>query len=234
MNIAVILAGGCGKRMGSQLPKQFLKIKDKTIIEHTIDVFENNCNIDRIDIVMHEDYFDMIEDIISHSNWSKIQMIINGGKERYESSYNAIKQYSIFDNDKILFHDAVRPMVSDRIIDDVITALDKYNAVMTAIPSTDTIVEIEEDGDSGLFVQNIPDRNRICRAQTPQGFKVSIIRQAYEIAINDSEFRSTDDCGVVKKYLPKEKIYIVEGDERNVKITYQEDLERIKRLIIKN
>ena len=219
MTLAVILAGGTGKRMGAQVPKQFLKVGDKTIIEFTIDAFEKNALVDTIAVVMHQDYFTTMENIIANSNWNKVRAIISGGTERSDSSYNAIRFFSNHMDAKIIFHDAVRPMVSDSAIDNVIKALDRFNAVMTAIPSTDTIAVAE-----GGFVKSIPDRNTLMRVQTPQAFRFETIEEAYDIALTDPGFICTDDCGVVKKYLPDEPIAIIRGDERNIKITYPEDL----------
>ncbi|MBO4744642.1 MAG: 2-C-methyl-D-erythritol 4-phosphate cytidylyltransferase [Bacteroidales bacterium] len=223
MTIAVILAGGTGKRMGAQVPKQFLKVGEKTIIEFTIDAFEKNALVDTIAVVMHQDYFTTMENIIANSKWNKVRAIISGGTERSDSSYNAIRFFSNHKDAKIIFHDAVRPMVSDSAIDNVIKALDRFNAVMTAIPTTDTIAVAE-----GGFVKSVPDRNTLMRVQTPQAFRFETIKEAYDIALTDPGFVCTDDCGVVKKYLPDEPIAIIRGDERNIKITYPEDLKYLK------
>ena len=223
MTIAVILAGGTGKRMGAQVPKQFLKVGEKTIIEFTIDAFEKNALVDTIAVVMHQDYFTTMENIIANSKWNKVRAIISGGTERSDSSYNAIRFFSNHMDAKIIFHDAVRPMVSDSAIENVIKALDRFNAVMTAIPTTDTIAVAE-----GGFVKSIPDRNTLIRVQTPQAFRFETTKKAYDIALTDPGFVCTDDCGVVKKYLPDEPIAIIRGDERNIKITYPEDLKYLK------
>ena len=118
MNIAVILAGGSGNRLGSELPKQFLKVAGKKLIEHTIDVFENNEHIDEIAIVSREDYIPQIEQIIVDNHYRKVNKVLCGGKERYHSSLSAIAAYTD-DEDNLIFHDAVRPLVNDRIIDEL-------------------------------------------------------------------------------------------------------------------
>lgn len=219
-NIAVILAGGTGSRLGHSTPKQFFKIAGKTVIEHTIEVFEANIHIDEIAIVIHESFVSVVENMILVNEWKKVKKVLMGGKERYESSLAAIKAYAEFPDANLIFHDAVRPLVNHRIINDVIKSLNKYNAVDVAVPATDTIIQVNE---SGEFIQNIPNRNFLRRGQTPQGFKVLTIEKAYSIGLQDKDFKSTDDCGIVVKYLPEEKVFVVPGEEFNMKLTYKED-----------
>lgn len=120
----------------------------------------------------------------------------------------------------LIFHDAVRPLVNNRIISDCISALKTYNAVDVAIKTTDTIIQAS----STDCITGIPLREHLRNGQTPQAFKLSTIKRAYELALQDSEFRTTDDCGVVYKYLPEESVYIVNGEQFNMKLTYKEDL----------
>ncbi|MBR6067863.1 MAG: 2-C-methyl-D-erythritol 4-phosphate cytidylyltransferase [Bacteroidales bacterium] len=221
MNIAVILAGGVGSRLGYSTPKQFLKVAGKTVIEHTIDIFDNNSLIDEIAVVIHPLYIDEMENIVVRNQWKKVKRILKGGDERYMSTLSAIESYKGCDDCNMIFHDAVRPLVNNRIIKDVIDALNKYDAVDVAVPATDTIIEVDEDG---KFIDKIPKRKLLRRGQTPQAFKYSIIAKAYEKALKDSDFVSTDDCGTVVKYMPEVKIFVVEGDESNMKLTYKEDL----------
>jgi 2-C-methyl-D-erythritol 4-phosphate cytidylyltransferase len=226
-NIAIILAGGTGSRLEFNVPKQFLKIAGKTVIEHSVDAFEKNDKIDEIAIVIHESYISDIENMILENDWKKVKNVLKGGKERFESSLSAINAYRQFPDYNLIFHDAVRPMVSDRIINDVVTGLALYNAVGVAIPTTDTIIQMDEER---RFIKNIPDRFYLQRAQTPQAFKVATIQRAYEIALQDANFQSSDDCGVVAKYLPDEKIFIVRGDESNLKLTHKEDFYLLEKL----
>ena len=218
MNVAVILAGGNGSRLDTVIPKQFLKIAGKMVIEHTVDAFELNTGIDEIVIVSNPFYLGEIETLVLKNQWKKAKKIIAGGDERYKSSLSAIYAYDNA-NINLIFHDAVRPLISQRIIDDVIDALKSYNAVDVAILSADTIIEVENEQ-----IKNIPDRSALMRGQTPQGFKLHTIKLAYEIALKDPFLKTTDDCSIVKKYLPDEKIYIVVGDNSNMKLTYKEDV----------
>lgn len=218
-NIAVILAGGIGARMGGNMPKQLLPLADgKTILEHSVDAFEQAECIDEVCIVMHPDYICEAEKMLQVNCWQKVKHIIVGGKERWESSVNAIRLYQEklsereFADSNILLHDAARPFVSQRIICDVCSALVEHDAVVVAIPSTDTVYEMQ-DG----CVARIPNRSTIMRAQTPQAFRLPLITKAYDIALNSENMQVTDDCGVVFNYIPTQPIHIVLGEEPNKK-----------------
>ena len=227
MNIAVVLAGGIGARVGGNLPKQLLPLADgKTILEHSVDAFEQAECIDEVCIVMHPDYICEAENMLEANNWTKVRHIIPGGKERWESSVNAIRKYQeVLSADEflkanILLHDAARPFVSQRIITDVCKAFEEHEAVVVAIPSTDTVYEMA-DG----CVARIPNRSTIMRAQTPQAFRLSLIAEAYAVETQYiASVQATDDCGVVHKNLPNIPIHIVLGEEQNKKITFKEDI----------
>ena len=216
-NIAVILAGGIGSRLGLSTPKQFLKVAGKMVVEHTIDAFEHNHQINEIAVVSNPYYISDFENMILKNSWKKVKKILKGGAERYHSSLSAIKAYE-GDDVNLIFHDAVRPLVSQRIINDVVKALDTYTAIDVAMPATDTIIETE-----GNFIQHIPDRSKLKRGQTPQAFHINTISEAYKIALQDPNFKVTDDCGVIVKYLPKTPVFVVTGVESNMKLTYKED-----------
>ena len=219
-NIAVILAGGIGSRAGLGTPKQFFKVAGKTVIEHTVTVFDNHNLIDEIAIVTNPLYNREIEDMIIRNKWKKVKKILSGGKERYESSLAAINAYADDPDCCLIFHDAVRPLISNGIIDGIVEALKKYNAIDVAVPATDTIIQVDAKGE---VIERIPDRRFLRRGQTPQAFRQRTIRQAYDIALKDPDFVSSDDCGTVVKYLPREKVYVVPGEEANMKLTYKED-----------
>lgn len=219
MNIAVVLAGGSGSRLGNDVPKQFLKVAGKQVIEHTIDVFENCSQIDEICIVSKADYVTNVEELVVKNQYKKVKKILIGGKERYDSSLAAINAYTD-DNTNLIFHDAVRPLLNERIISDCIAALKKYNAVDVAVKTTDTIISVDEKE----CIDFIPNRAFLRNGQTPQCFKRGIIKRAYELALADPNFVTTDDCGTVRRYMPEEPVFVVEGDNANMKLTYLEDL----------
>ncbi len=215
---AIILASGTGSRIGLDIPKQFYKLKNKTILEYSIEIFENHPNIDNIIVVSNPNFIDLTKEIIEKNDYKKVKKLLPGGSTRQKSSYIGVS--SINDADaKVLIHDAVRPFVSKQIIDDCILALDKYNAVNVAIESSDTILEVDENN----FIKSIPNRKSLMRCQTPQCFNLATIKQAHELANNDPNYTATDDCGLVLRY-KLDKIFIVKGDEKNIKITYPSDL----------
>ncbi|MGA2069770.1 MAG: 2-C-methyl-D-erythritol 4-phosphate cytidylyltransferase [Sedimentisphaerales bacterium] len=215
---AIILAAGIGKRARYDIPKQFIKIAGKTIVEHTIEIFEKNHNIDDIIIVVLPMYKTLMEEIILKNNYKKVSKILSGGETRRESSFigiDAIKD----DNDIVLMHDAIRPFLSDRIISQCLNALKKYDAIDVAIPSADTIIEVN-DGD---IIEDMPVRKFMLRGQTPQGFRVGVIKKAHQMANKDKNVQVTDDCGLVFKY-NLAKVHVVRGEANNIKITYPEDV----------
>lgn len=234
MNVAVLLAGGSGRRMGGPEPKQFIMVGGQSILEHSIRAFHNHAQIDEIVIVAHADYIDRISEIAAP--YPKVKHIVPGGKERYDSSLAAIAIYRSKEKGKgineelnLLIHDAVRPLVSQRIITDCIAALTTYKAVDVAIPCTDTIVEVNAEG----HICHITPRAMLRNVQTPQCFRLETIAEAYETGLKDPNFITTDDCGVVHRYLPEEPIYVVEGDTTNIKVTYPEDLILAEKILMK-
>lgn len=235
-NIAIILAGGIGSRVGGKMPKQLLPLEDgRSILEHSVEAFEQAKCINEIGIVMHPDYIACAEEMLLRNGWQKVAFIIAGGSERWESSVNAIQEIEqrigvpilqpSYNHPitNILLHDAARPFVSQRIINDVCKALETHRAVTVAIPATDTMYAISQNA-SGLIVQDIPPRATLMCAQTPQAFRLEVITKAYDLAPQDPDLQATDDCGIVHHYLPEVPIYIVQGDPANRKITYKEDI----------
>ena len=227
MNVAVILAGGTGSRMGADRPKQFLPLEGMTVIEKAVEAFEQAPAIDETAIVVHPDWLEHTRQIAARHNWHKLSKIVEGGDERYMSSLNAIAAFLDYpDETNLILHDAARPWVSQDIIARVAAALETHEAVGVAIPSTDTVWEVRQDFDPQLskFISRIPERITMWRAQTPQAFRLPLIRDAYQHALQDPQFHATDDCSVVRRYMPGTKIYVVPGEEQNRKITYPTDL----------
>lgn len=231
-NIAIILAAGSGSRFGADQPKQFSLLADKPIIQHTLEAFQQNSNIDEICLVADPAYHAKLQQLATTSQISKLKKIISGGKERQDSSYQAIQAYKYLEEANLLIHDAARPLVSQNIINTCIEALENYQAVNTAVAVTDTLIQQTEDA---KFISKQLNREQIKRSQTPQAFKLSCIRQAHQLAKTASSPSAfTDDCGLIHQYLPTIPIYLIEGEEKNLKITYQQDLQLAEYLLIQN
>ena len=220
-NYGIILASGNGSRYKNSLPKQFVKIAGKTVLEHTIEIFENSDKISSIVIVVTPEYRELAESILLKNNYKKVEKLLNGGSTRKESSHIGILSIEE-DEANVVIHDCARPFLTQQIINNCVEALDHYDAVDVAIPSADTIIEVEDN-----VIKNIPDRSRLMRGQTPQCFKLSVIKKAHDISKNDSNF--TDDCGLILKY-GLGTVYVVEGDIKNIKITYPSDIYLADRL----
>ena len=229
-NIAIILAAGTGSRMGSPVPKQFLDLDGSTVLEHSVEAFASHPAIDEVAVVVHPDWMEHARRLFPDLR------LVEGGSERYLSTLNAVAAYlDCPDDTNLIFHDAARPWISQEVISRVVQALERHEAVGVGIPSTDTVWEVrrtlplsplakgEYPKGEGVITR-IPERKHMWRAQTPQAFRLWVIRDAYQRALQDPQFTATDDCGVVRKYMPEMKIHVVEGDERNRKITFPEDL----------
>lgn len=212
--VAVVLAGGIGVRVGLGIPKQLIKIAGKAIVEHTLEALEASGQIDEIVIMMNAAAIGELDHLVESGRFTKLSRILPGGETRNDTTRLAIDALD-GDDTRVLFHDAVRPFIDDRIIEDCVRALDDYEAVDTAIPSADTIIQVDAD----RRITGIPDRSLLRRGQTPQAFRLGTIRRAYEIAATDPDFRATDDCGVVFTYLPEVPIYVVDGTAENMKVT---------------
>ncbi|EGV0679979.1 bifunctional cytidylyltransferase/SDR family oxidoreductase, partial [Escherichia coli] len=179
---------------------------------------QNAKKIDEIIVVTNEEYVDFVSALTMEHNYFKVTKIIHGGKERYESSWAALQSIEL-DECNVIFHDAVRPFVSQKIIDDCIDGLNNYNAIDVVVDPTDTIVKIKNKE-----IMSIPDRRFLARGQTPQGFKKSLIEKAYIDFLKEEKKVASDDCGIFLKYMPNEPIGIIKGDESNFKITHQQDI----------
>ena len=242
MNVAVILAAGSGNRFGCDEPKQFAKIGDRTVLEHSVAAFAGTSGIDEICIVTQPEWMERVSSFKFQVPSSKFQVpssgvkVIAGGSERYMSSLNAIMAYIDYPDDtNMLFHDAARPNVSKETIEAVIQSLGQYEAVGVGVPATDTLWEVavtnesmEKTPDQPWCLLRVPERKRYWMAQTPQAFRLPVIRDAYQRALQDPNFAATDDCGVVCRYMPEVKIHLVKGSPDNIKVTYRSDIERLK------
>jgi 2-C-methyl-D-erythritol 4-phosphate cytidylyltransferase len=222
--VAVVLGGGTGTRFGAALPKQLLALNGKTLVEHCVAAFAgvprtgSAPGIDEILLVMPPAYHDEAKRMVG----DQVGAIISGGATRSDSVRNALAHISARHNEAetgVLIHDAARPLVTQRIIADCIAALADHDAIGTALPTSDTILEVRNG-----VIAHIPPRETLYRAQTPQCFRLETIAKAHALAAADPAFTPTDDCGVVLRYLPDVPVHIVPGSESNIKITYPSDL----------
>jgi 2-C-methyl-D-erythritol 4-phosphate cytidylyltransferase len=219
--VAVVLAGGTGERFGTGLPKQLLPLAGRALIEHSVTAFEQAPGVDAVLVVMAAGHADLARDVLAGDGYRKLIKVITGGRTRVESTRRAIAELGNAECD-VLFHDAARPLVEQQVIADCVAALAEHRAVGVAVPSSDTIAVISDGVMAGM-----PRRDRLMRCQTPQGFRLSVIRKAHELAAADPHFGdlpATDDCGIVLRYLPEVRVRVVPGSERNIKITYPRDL----------
>lgn len=227
MNIALILAGGQGSRMGSKLPKQFLDLDGIPVILRSVSAFEHHPEIDAIGIVCGTIWADRLHSLLEQSGFQKICAVIPGGNTRRESSFlgltELMRRFSA--EDIVLIHDAARPLVSARIIHDCITAANQYHACTAVIPSQDTLLESE----NGCTALAVPDRSRLFAVQTPQAFRLGLIYDAHQQT--PASAAVTDDAGLL--IAQQTPVYLVDGEKRNLKITSPEDL-LLAELYLKN
>jgi 2-C-methyl-D-erythritol 4-phosphate cytidylyltransferase len=234
--VAVVLAGGSGLRIGGGRPKQLLMLAGRTMLEHSVAAFDIAAGVDEIVVVMARDFVAEAERALG-DRYAKVRAIIAGGTERSDSTGRAIDLLSRDGQDgrppgqdcNVLFHDAARPLIDQRIIADCVAALGRWQALGVVVPTADTIVELTDGVLTGM-----PPRESLGRCQTPQGFRLSVIRKAHELAAADraaGRFTATDDCGIVLRYLPQVAIHAIPGSERNLKITYPADLQLAETLL---
>ncbi len=235
LQVAILLAGGSGQRFGADRPKQFVRIGERTVLEHSLAAFEQSPHIDAVVVVSHPHHLDEVRELLPSSQHPKLLAVVAGGAERQDSTLNALRALeqvadAPLEQLRILIHDAVRPAVSQTIIERVCTALHTHQAANLVVPVTDTLLEINDNGTTAAM----PSRARFRRVQTPQGFHASTLQHAYDVALTDPNFQATDDCGVVFRYLPEVQIALVEGEQRNIKLTYPEDLHVLHHLLGKS
>lgn len=229
MNFGGILAGGQGTRMGkTDLPKQFLMLGEKPIIIHTIEQFLISPVIDEIVVAVPANWISYTQDIVEKYCANNTIHIIQGGNSRNDTIMNICKYIS--ENSKeeeniVVTHDAVRPFITQRVIKDNVETCNKYDAVDTVIPATDTIVESK----NGETISNIPVRNEMYQGQTPQTFKVKSFMNQYNNLTEEEKQILTD---AAKVYVLKEKrVGLVKGELYNIKITTKHDLKMAKLML---
>lgn len=219
---AIILAGGKGKRMGAKISKQYIELNGKPILYYTLKRFADCEGIDKIILVLPKDEIEYCNKEILEKYSLKVDMIVEGGKERQDSVYNALQKINA--SEIVLIHDGARAFVSERVIKEGIKYAKIYGAAAPGVMPKDTIKVVDENG----FSDSTPDRSKLLAIQTPQTFKLEIIKECHE-KVKENNISVTDDTMVVEMY--NNKVYLYNGEYTNIKVTTPEDLILAERLI---
>lgn len=226
-NIALIIAGGYGARMHQDIPKQFLSVNDKPIIIYTIEAFQNHPDIDAIYIACLNGWQDVLWAYVKQFNVTKVKNIFRGGKNGQDSIRNGV--YAIAENfaedDLVLIHDAIRPMLSADIISDNIANCKRYGNAITVIPCMEAMLKSEDEHQSNESIL----RNSLFRAQTPQTISVGDAVKLHKDALERGITNSVATCTLLLE-LGKE-VYFAKGSELNIKITTTDDITIFKALL---
>jgi ribitol-5-phosphate 2-dehydrogenase (NADP+) / D-ribitol-5-phosphate cytidylyltransferase len=224
---ALVLAGGSGDRFGAEMPKQFVRLAGEPILSRAIRAIAS-AGIERIIVVTHPTWLAETAELVNGLGLPRPIEIVAGGATRNESTRNGLAALGADDEDIVLIHDAVRPLVPREVILRSIEPIlsGRADATDTVIPSADTLVVVEGD-----LVTEIPERARFRRGQTPQTFRKRILARAYQAAEAAGDLQATDDCTLVLRHVPGARIVAVSGDEVNLKITTRTDMVLADRMI---
>ncbi len=217
-NYAIVLAGGSGSRMQLDIPKAFIQLDGKPLLEYCINVFSNHHDIHHIIVVVPDGYESKTLSLAKKNGLTKVIRVCTGGNNRFFSSRLGISQIDDAEA-KVLIHDAARPFISEQLISESLAKLDEFDAVNLLAPVPDSLVEVHQN----KITQSL-DRNVIRQVQTPQAFKLSVIKKAHELALNDKLTSVADDFSLIEQYGLGSTSWI-EGNRLNFKITYPEDLQ---------
>lgn len=215
---AIIVAGGSGKRMGTTIKKQYIPLKGKEVLAHTLQTFEECKVVDEVIVVVSKEEIDYIKEyIIEKYNLSKVKKVVPGGKERQDSVYNGLMATGE-DSKYVMIHDGARPFIKKETILEIVETTKNQGAAIVAVPVKDTIkvINLEEK-----TVEATPNRASLWSVQTPQSFERELLIKAYKYA-SERNLQVTDDSMLVEAY--GHGVHIVEGDYTNIKITTPEDL----------
>ena len=220
--IAIIPAGGKGLRSGLATPKQYLKVNGKEIIVYTLQAFQKNKHVNKIIIAAKPKYFSLLVKLVNKYNLSKVKLIVEGGKTRQDSVYNAVLSSGAEDNDLLVVHDAARALIPNDVITNAIISAKKNGNALVCIKAKDTLIKGKK------FVDEYLNRDEVYYVQTPQIFKYKDLQRALGKA-HSEQFVGTDESMLVKR--TGKKVNIVEGSVFNFKITTKEDVEMFRRLV---
>ncbi|MGD1822857.1 MAG: IspD/TarI family cytidylyltransferase [Pleomorphochaeta sp.] len=227
MNIALIIAGGNGQRMHQDIPKQFINVDDKPVIIYTLEAFQKHPDIDSIYVVCLNGWHEILCAYAKQFEISKLKKIVCGGNSGMESIRNGImainQDYN--DEDIVLVHDAIRPMVSQGIISDNIAKCQLYGSSIASIPCGEAMLEtLDKKISTSQY-----DRDKLMRAQTPQAFPLNKLVWAHEEAIKRGITNSVASCTLMIEL--GENVYFSAGSEKNIKLTTPDDIEIFKALL---
>ena len=227
MNIALIIAGGNGARMNQDIPKQFLNVNDKPVIVYTLEAFQRHEEIDAIAVVCIEGWDKVVEAYAKQFGISKLRFIVNGGECGQASIRNGLykleQEYN--SEDLVLIHDAIRPLVSEKIISDCIAKAKKYGSAIAAIPCAEAMLETENQ----ISSQRSYPREQLKRTQTPQAFSLGKICDIHRKALEKGITQSVASCTLMIEM--GEEVYFSLGSEKNIKLTTVEDIDIFKALL---
>lgn len=228
MNIAIIIAGGVGSRMGQDLPKQFINVYDKPILLYTLEGFQKHPQIDAIELVCIDGWHDLVWAYAKQFNITKLKWIVSGGATGQESIRNGVYGLEGIANsdDNIIIHDGIRPLIEPSVLSDVISKCDQYGNAVTSMPYNEQIFVVDKD-DETTTSQYIP-RETLRRVSTPQAYKFDLLDEKYHeafekgIGIHGSHYTNTMmvELGV--------KLHFSSGSDKNIKLTTKDDLEIFK------
>lgn len=225
--IALIIAGGAGNRMRQDIPKQFLTVNEKPVIVYTLEAFEHHPQIDAIAVVCIEGWNQVLQAYAKQFNITKLKHIVPGGKNGQDSIRNGVmeleKHYGR--DDIVLIHDAIRPMVSEEIIDDNIRVAKIHGNAITVIPCAEAMLQTED----GAVSSGSYPRDRLKRTQTPQAFHIGQICDLHRRALEAGITNSVASCTLMIEM--GEQVYFSAGSEKNVKLTTLEDIDIFKALL---
>ena len=227
MNIALIIAGGRGMRMGQEIPKQFLTVYDKPVIAYTMEAFEKHPDIDVIAVVCVEGWESILGAYARQYHITKLKHIIPGGANGQGSIRNGVfkleKHYAA--DDLVLIHDAIRPMVSQDIISGCIATAREHGSAIVTVPCQEAMLETEDQ----LSTHSSYPREHLKRTQTPQGFPIGVICDAHRRALERGITNSVASCTLMVEL--GETVWFCAGSEKNIKLTTPDDLEIFKALL---
>lgn len=229
MNIAIIIAGGVGSRMGQDIPKQFINVYDKPVLIYTLESFQNHPMIDAIEVVCIDGWHDVLRAYAKQYEINKLKWIVSGGKTGQESIRNGVYNLegTAGENDVIIIHDGIRPLVDEAVLSDVIVKCKQYGNAVTSLPYNEQIFVIDDENST---TQYIP-RETLRRVSTPQAYLYGCLDSRYheafekEIGIYGSSYTNTMMVEL------GERLYFAAGSEKNIKLTTKDDLEMFKALL---